>query len=348
MATPITLALDAMGGDDAPQMVIKGANIARERFPHVQFLMFGNKNTIEPLVNKYNGLSAVSEIIDTGEHVVTNEQTVSTALRNGKKTSMWKAIEAVKLGKADSVVSAGNTGVLMAMSKLLLRPLKGVHRPAICSFFPTRVGESVMLDLGANIECNADHLVQFGIMGEIFARTVLGLPNPSVGVLNVGSEDHKGKEYLKDAATKLKEGGKVNFFGFIEGDDIAKGTTDVVVTDGFTGNIALKTAEGVGALYGKFLSQTIRHSVFAKIGYMFSRSAFKKLRSRLDPRRYNGAVFLGLNGISIKSHGGTDALGFATAMGVAVNLTDHHFLEELSKQLTENEKDKELKVAASS
>ncbi len=332
MAQETTLALDAMGGDKAPDMVLKGASLARERFPKVKFKIYGPKAILTDKLAKFKKLATVAEIIDAPDHI-TNEETVSNALRQGKNSSMWKAIEAVKSGEANCVVSAGNTGVLMAMSKLQLRSLEGIHRPAIASFLPTLKGETVMMDLGANIECNADNIIQFALMGEVFARSVLGLPHPTVGILNVGSEDHKGMEYLKEAAAELAKIEDVAFQGFVEGDDITAGTVDVIVTDGFTGNVALKTAEGVGKLYSQFLRETIKHSLLARIGYLFSRSAYKRLRQRLDPRRYNGAVFLGLNGVSVKSHGGTDALGFATAIGVAVDMATHNFYEDLEIKL---------------
>ena len=231
------------------------------------------------------------------------------------------AIDAVRDGQAGGVVSAGNTGALMAMAKVVLRTLAGIHRPAISSFFPTLRGESVMLDLGANVECDADNLVQFAVMGDVFARTVLGLASPTVGLLNVGAEELKGHEYLRTAAAMIRDGNlPLNFHGFIEGDDVCAGTVDVVVTDGFTGNVALKMAEGTARLYAGFRRGAFESSLTARVGYLLARHAIEKVRQRTDPRRYNGAMFLGLNGIVIKSHGGTDALGFANAVGVAVDL----------------------------
>jgi glycerol-3-phosphate acyltransferase PlsX len=232
------------------------------------------------------------------------------------------------------VVSAGNTGALMAMAKFVLKTLPGVDRPAIASFFPTLRGESVMLDLGANTECTADNLVQFALMGSIFARTVLGLTEPTVGLLNIGSEDVKGNETVRAAATRLKETPfPGRFYGFVEGNDIATGTTDVIVTDGFTGNVALKTAEGTAKLYTEFLRRTFQSSLTARIGYLLARSAFQKLKARTDPRRYNGAMFLGLRGVCVKSHGGTDAIGFANAIGVAANLATNGFNEKIKDEM---------------
>jgi len=218
------------------------------------------------------------------------------------------------------------------MAKVVLRTLAGIHRPAISSFFPTLRGESVMLDLGANVECDATNLVEFAIMGNVFARTVLGVLQPTVGILNVGSEELKGHEAVREASTMLRNTPMPGqFHGFVEGDDIAKGTVDVVVTDGFTGNIALKTIEGTAKLYTGFLRETFRTSLMAKIGYLMARPAINSLRTRVDPRRYNGAIFLGLNGIAVKSHGGTDAIGFANAIGVAVDMVDHAATEKIKE-----------------
>jgi glycerol-3-phosphate acyltransferase PlsX len=266
--------------------------------------------------------------------VVTNEAKPSIALRSGRRSSMRLAIDAVADAKADCVVSAGNTGALMAMAKFALKTLPGIDRPAIASFFPTMRGESVMLDLGANIECDAENLVQFALMGDAFARTVLGLVHPTVGLLNVGSEDLKGNDAVRAAATKLRSpDAPVKFHGFIEGNDIAAGTVDVVVTDGFTGNIAVKTAEGTARMFGEFMRAAFKHSVLARIGYLFAADALKKMRLRIDPRRYNGAMLLGLNGIVVKSHGGADALGFANAIGVAVDMKVNGFVDQIRDEL---------------
>jgi len=247
---------------------------------------------------------------------------------------MRLAIDAVAAGEADCVVSAGNTGALMAMAKLVLKTLPGIHRPAIATFLPTAIGESVMLDLGANIDCDAENLVQFAVMGAIFARTVLGLPDPSIGLLNVGAEELKGHEALRAAAQILRASPLPGrFHGFVEGNDIPAGTVDVVVTDGFTGNVALKLAEGMGKLYAGFLRRTFQSSVMAGLGYALARGAFRKLQARVDPRRYNGAMFLGLNGVCVKSHGGTDAFGFANAIGVAADLVAQGLNERIGEEL---------------
>jgi len=329
----LRIALDAMGGDHAPAMVVAGADIARERCPNVHYLFVGDEARIGPLLDGYPALKAISTIRHTPD-AVANDAKPSVALRTGRNSSMRLAIDAVAAGDAACVVSAGNTGALMAMAKFVLKTLPGIDRPAIASFFPTMRGESVMLDLGANLECDADNLVQFAVMGTVFSRTVLGLLEPTVGLLNVGSEEQKGHEAIRQAAAALRQTPLAkSFHGFVEGNDIAAGTVDVVVTDGFTGNVALKTAEGTAKLYGEFLRRTFGSSLLAKVGYLLARNAFNKLKMRTDPRRYNGAMFLGLQGVCVKSHGGTDALGFANAISVAADLVNHGFNEKIRDEL---------------
>ncbi len=322
-----TIALDAMGGDEAPTIVIRGADIARERYPDVDFLIYGREPEIAPLLNKLAKLKAVATVIHTDD-VVRSADKPSIALRAGRGSSMRLAINAVRDGEADGVVSAGNTGALMAMAKFVLKTLPGVDRPAIAAFFPTLRGETLMLDLGANVLCDGRNLVDFAVMGNAFARCVVGVQQPTYGLLNVGSEEMKGHEALQDASAVLRESDLPGeFVGFVEGDDIAKGTVDVVITDGFTGNIALKTAEGTASLISEYMRRTFKSSFFAGLGYILARSAMRKLRKRLDPRRYNGAIFLGLNGVVVKSHGGTDALGFANAIGVAIDMIKYGIVE---------------------
>ncbi len=323
MSNRLTIALDAMGGDAAPRTVISGANIARKRHPDLHFLMFGRKQEMAPLLDRMIGLKAVTTLIHADD-VVTADAKPSIALRGGRQSSMRLAFNAVHDGEAAGIVSGGNTGALMAMAKFALKTLPGVSRPAMAAFFPTLRGESLMLDLGANLVCDAGNLVDFAVMGNAFARCVLGVPNPTYGLLNVGSEEIKGHENLQEAAAILREANLPGeFVGFVEGDDIAKGTVDIIVTDGFTGNVALKTAEGTANLVSEYMRRTFRASVMASLGYLMARSALHRLRRRLDPRRYNGAIFLGLNGITVKSHGGTDALGFANAIGVAADMVQH-------------------------
>jgi phosphate acyltransferase len=333
LSARITIALDVMGGDQAPRMVLRGADKSLKRYPQANFLLFGDETKITPLLAKMPRLMARAQIEHTSE-LVTNEAKPSIALRTGRRSSMRLAIDAVADGRADGIVSAGNTGALMAMAKFALKMLPGIDRPAIASFFPTQRGESVMLDLGANIECDADNLVQFALMGDAFARSVLGLTQPTIGLLNVGSEDLKGHEAVRAAATQLRaENSPVKFHGFIEGNDIAAGTVDVIVTDGFTGNVALKTAEGTARLFSEFLRAAFKHSLLARIGYLFAADALKKMRERMDPRRYNGAMLLGLNGIAVKSHGGADALGFANAIGVAVDMKLNGFVDQIRDEI---------------
>jgi phosphate acyltransferase len=329
----IKIALDAMGGDQAPAMVLQGADLALKRMPYLRFLIFGADEAVAPLLAKLPSLAAMADVHHTNE-VISGDAKPSLALRTGRRSSMGLAIDAVAEGHADGVVSAGNTGALMALAKFILKTLPGIDRPAIASFFPTRRGESVMLDLGANIDCDPENLVQFALMGDVFARTVLGLVEPCVGLLNVGSEDLKGNDVVRRASARLRGAmTPIRFHGFVEGDDIAAGTVDVVVTDGFTGNIAVKTAEGTAKLFSEFLEEAFRYSLPARLGYLFARGALKRLRMRIDPRRYNGAIFLGLNGIAVKSHGSTDALGFANAIGVAADMMTNGFLDKIRSDL---------------
>ncbi len=333
MTAGITIAIDAMGGDRAPQMVIDGLAVARERAPDARFLIFGDEARVKPLVDRHPALIGISELRHTDE-VVANEAKPSAALRSGRKSSMRLAIDSVRDGEARCVVSAGNTGALMAMAKVALKTLPGIDRPAIASVFPTMRGDIAMLDLGANVEVSARNLVQFAMMGAVFARLVLGMPRPTVGLLNVGAEELKGHSTLRDAAQILRDTHfHGEFIGFIEGDDLTSGTTDVAVTDGFTGNVALKTAEGTARLVTEMLRETFASSFLARIGYLFARGAFEKFRARTDPRRYNGAMFLGLSGVCVKSHGGTDALGFANAVSVGVDLVAQDFNQRIAEEM---------------
>jgi glycerol-3-phosphate acyltransferase PlsX len=322
-----------MGGDHAPTVVLRGANMALRRNPNLDFVFYGREGEVRPQLDRLKKLKRVARIVHTDD-VVSNDERASVALRSGRNSSMRLAINAVKAGEADACVSGGNTGALMAMAKFVLKTVPGVDRPAMASFFPTLRGESVMLDLGANVACDANNLVEFTVMGNAFARSVLGLEAPTYGLLNVGSEEQKGHEELREAAGILR-GVELpgHFYGFVEGDDIATGTTDVVVTDGFSGNVALKTAEGTVKLYTEYLRRTFRSSPLAQLGYLLARPAMRKLRKRMDPRRYNGAVLLGLNGIAVKSHGGSDALGFAHAITLAVDLARHRFIDTISADI---------------
>ena len=331
MSDTLTLSIDAMGGDKAPEMVVEGVDTALERLSGVRFLLFGDAPRLEALLERFPRARAASEVRHAPD-VVTNDAKPAQALRGGRETSMRLAINAVGDGEAAGIVSAGNTGALMAMAKFVLKTLPGIDRPAIATYFPTQKGESVMLDLGANVECDAENLIQFAVMGEVFARNVLGLENPTVGILNVGQEDLKGNQAVKTASQALMNSDRpLRFHGFVEGDDIGAGTVDVIVTDGFTGNIALKTAEGTAKLFGHFLRQALTSSWRAKLGALLARPALTTFKMRVDPRRYNGAMFVGLNGICVKSHGGTDSLGFANAIHVAVELISNNFNDSIKE-----------------
>jgi glycerol-3-phosphate acyltransferase PlsX len=320
-----------MGGDHGPETVIGGAEVASVRRPDVRFLIFGDEAQIRPLLEKHPRVAQASEIIHT-DVVISMDDKPSQALRRGRKTSsMWMAIDAVKAGRAQAAVSAGNTGALMAMAKVILKTIPNVERPALAALWPTARGESVALDLGATVGADAYQLVQFAAMGEAFARVIFNIEQPTVGLLNIGEEEVKGTEEVKAAAQMLRETKlPIRFQGFIEGDDISKGTVDVVVTDGYTGNIALKTAEGTARLIVTFLRGAMQSSLMSKIGYLFARGAFKALATKIDPRASNGAVFLGLNGLVVKSHGGTDAIGFAAAIDVAADVASADLVAKIS------------------
>ena len=329
----IRIALDAMGGDNAPECVVSGADIVRETHLHIELIFFGNRSKIEPLLKLSRHLGNAT-IIHTDDSV-SPDDTASQAVRRGKQTSMWRAIASVANGDADAVVSAGNTGALMAMSKLQFRTMPGVTRPAIAAFFPTMDETMCMLDLGANLECDAENLAQFAVLGQAFYRSLTGGAAPRVGLLNVGEEEQKGHEYIREAGRRLSnvELG-VNYQGFVEGSDLVTGNIDVVVTDGFTGNVSLKTAEGISALFSALLRRNLDRSLISRFGYLFARKAIKEMRRHIDPRHYNGAVFLGLNHIAVKSHGGTDKVGFANAVSVAAELVDHGFIPDVSDAIS--------------
>lgn len=331
---PMTIALDAMGGDHAPACVVDGANLALERYKNARFIFFGDEGKIAPLIAKYPKLLEASRIHHT-IHFIDNHEKPSIAMRKGKGSSMRLAIDAVKDQQAHALVSAGNTGALMAMSKLRLRTLPGVDRPAIASVFPTQKGRCVLLDLGANVDCNADNLVQFAIMGDAFAKVLLGLKSPKVALLNVGGEENKGSEIVKSAAEDLREGDyPLNFTGYVEGDGIAAGDADVVVTDGFTGNVALKTAEGTAKICMSYIKKAFKSSPLGWLGGMLAYGAIKKMFKQMDPRLHNGAMFLGLNGISVKSHGGMDGIGYSNAIAVAIELASSKINERIIEELS--------------
>ncbi len=332
IALAFSLAIDAMGGDGAPDVVLDGLEIAAERHPQARFLLVGDEVRLAPLLARRKRAAKVCEIRHAPEKVPGDmKPTLALRVRN---SSMRVAIDAVAAGEASGVVSAGNTGALMAMATIVVKTLPEISRPALAAIAPSGRGDVVMLDLGANVVCDARNLVEFAIMGDAFARAVLGLPQPSIGLLNVGSEELKGDERVRQAAEVLRlshiSGG---FHGFVEGHDILAGTVDVIVTDGFTGNVALKTGEGALKLMRDLLRQVFTSSWPAKLGYLLARPALDRLREWMDPRRYNGAILLGLNGVVVKSHGGTDALGFAHAVDVAMDMVTHGFNDRIREGL---------------
>lgn len=322
-----------MGGDGGPETTIEGVSLATKLYPDVKFKLFGDKRKSENLISKFN-LEKNIEFVHTTEFIKSDDQPVN-ALRKLKKSSIRLATNDVKSKISDGLVSAGNTGALMAISKFVLKTIKTIDRPAISGLMPTMKGLTVVLDLGANVECSNDNLVQFALMGDIFAQCVLGIKKPKIGLLNVGTEDIKGNPVVKQAYENLKRiEGQINFYGFVEGDDINKGIVDVVVTDGFSGNIALKTAEGVADLIFTYLKNAYQSSFISKLGYVLSKPALNRFKTRIDPRKYNGAVLLGLNGIIVKSHGGTDAFGFSNAISVAISLIKNNYVNTIENQLT--------------
>ncbi len=323
-----------MGGDHAPNAIIGGVAIASKKDSGLRFILHGDEAKIRPLLAQHNGLEKVCEIAHTDKKVSSDDKP-SVAVRSGKGTSMWRAIESVKDGKAGAVVSAGNTGALMAISKMCLKTIAGIHRPAIISILPTEKDYCVMLDLGANTDCDAVNLVEFAVMGVSFAKAILGKERPTVGLLNIGSEEMKGKEEIRQAAQAIKETDMdIDFIGFVEGHDIGKGTADVIVTDGFTGNVALKTIEGTCKLFVRLVKNQIKGSILGIIGFLIALLPLKKVKDKMDPRYYNGAMLVGLNGISVKSHGGTDEVGFATAIKNAARLIRHDINDKIKREIT--------------
>lgn len=336
MATPILISLDAMGGDHGPSVVVGGVKTYRERFDaqNIHFLLHGDEVAIRAEMQR-NGLTDQDCSVRHTDKTVSMDEKPAQAMRRGKGSSMWNAIESVKSGEAHAVVSAGNTGALMAISKLQLRmAASGLERPAIVASWPTLQGYTAVLDVGANIGSDAKQLLEFAIMGEAFQSAVHGVASPTVGLLNVGSEEMKGHDEVREAHALLREGQlPINYHGFVEGDDIAKGTTDVVVTDGFTGNIALKTAEGTARFIGTILKEALKSGVQSKIGAMIAMPALKKMAARIDPSSVNGGPLLGLNGLVIKSHGGASAEGYGNAIRVAVDLARSDYLAKVGTNL---------------
>ncbi|WP_196259019.1 phosphate acyltransferase PlsX [Pelagibacterium limicola] len=335
MSGTITISVDAMGGDNAPRAPIEGARLLLREHPDARFIFHGRQDVLEPLLSEFTDLAQVSEIRHS-ETVITMDDKPSQALRKGRgSSSMWAAIEAVKNGEAKVAISGGNTGALMAMATFCLRPMQGISRPAIAAIWPTLRSDIIVLDVGATIGADAEQLVDFSILGAAMARALFDMETPTVGLLNVGVEEAKGNEWVKDAAKSLteKSGAGFTYHGFVEGDDLGKGTVDVVVTEGFTGNIALKTAEGTARQVATYLRNALKGSFLSRLGAMLAYQALSALRSKMDPRTVNGGVFLGLNGVVIKSHGGTDEIGYKSALGLAYDMARNDLIEKIGEGL---------------
>ena len=330
------IAVDAMGGDDGVRVMIEGAALARRRHDRFKFLLVGDEVRIKAALESHPNLRASSEILHAPD-IISGEEKPTQAIRRAKTTSMGLAINAVKTGDAGAAVSAGNTGAMMAMAKLALRTMPGIDRPALAALLPT-LGDNdvVMLDLGANTDCDARNLVQFAIMGAAYSRIVTGLEAPRVRLLNIGTEEMKGTDSLRDAAAQLKAASgdlAMSFDGFVEADKLNRGTVDVVVSDGFSGNIALKAIEGTARFVADLLRRSFASSLRSKFGFLISRPATELLKHHLDPNNHNGAVFLGLNGVVVKSHGSASALGVANAVHVSARLLEENITERIIADL---------------
>jgi len=330
------IAVDAMGGDEGVRVMVEGAALARRRHERFKFLLVGDETRIKLALDRHPNLRAASEILHAPD-VVSGDEKPTQALRRSRTTSMGLAIDAVKQGDAGAAVSAGNTGALMAMAKLALRTMPGIDRPALAALVPT-LGDHdlVMLDLGANTDCDARNLVQFAIMGAAYARIVNGLDAPRVRLLNIGTEETKGTDNLRDAAAMLKQAGEAiafTFDGFTEANTLSRGDFDVVVTDGFSGNIALKAMEGAARFVADLLKRSFSSSIRSKVGFLISKPATELLKHHLDPNNHNGAIFLGLNGIVVKSHGGASALGVAHAVAVTARLLEENLTTRIAADL---------------
>jgi phosphate acyltransferase len=335
MPDKVRIALDAMGGDHGPSVILPGALISLTRHPDTEFLLYGDRALIEPSLEGLPALKAKSKVVHT-DIAIRMDDKPSQALRYGRwKSSMWLALDAVKKGEADVAVSAGNTGALMAMARFILHMLDGIDRPAIAAIWPTLRGEAVVLDLGASIGADETHLVNLAVMGSAMARVLFDIEKPTVGLLNIGVEEVKGLEQVREAGRILREGHfpYFDYVGFVEGDDIGKGTVDVVVTEGFAGNIALKTAEGTAKQFAQYLRSAMNRTWRARLGYLLARQAFNTLREKMDPRKSNGGVFLGLNGVVIKSHGGADAEGFAAAVDMGFDMVRYELLAKIGQSM---------------
>ena len=336
-ARTVTLSIDAMGGDRGPSAVIDGLALSAEKNPDIRFLVHGPAAELEQLIARKRGLAERCAVRDAAG-VVSMEDKPSQVMRHGKGTSMFSAIDAVRNGEADVCVSCGNTGALMALSMVRLRKLPGVNRPAIAVLWPSRnpMGFNVMLDVGADIRADEEDLLQYALMGASYARNGLDLARPRIGLLNVGTEEHKGRAEMKAAHDLIEanaEAGNFDFVGFVEGGDIPSDKVDVIVTDGFTGNIALKTGEGTASLVRSLLKEAFEYSFLSKIAALLALTSLKRLQKRIDPRRVNGGVFLGLNGTVVKSHGSADSTGVSAAVKLAFQLAQSGFTNKLAARV---------------
>ncbi len=335
MADKVRIALDAMGGDHGPSVVLPGADISLSRHPDSEFILVGDRAVMDPLLAKLPQLAAAATIVHT-DVAIRMDDKPSQALKHGRwKSSMWLALDAVKKGEADVAVSAGNTGALMAMARFNLKMIEGIERPAIAALWPTLKGDAIVLDLGASIGADEAHLINLAGMGSAMARVLFDIERPSVGLLNIGVEEVKGLEAVREAGRIMRESpfSHFNYCGFVEGDDIGKGVVDVVVTEGFAGNIALKAAEGTARQFAEYLRSAMNRTWRARLGYLLARPAFRALRNKMDPQKSNGGVFLGLNGIVIKSHGGADAEGFASAVDIGYDMVRYELLAKIGESM---------------
>lgn len=333
MTETIRISVDAMGGDNGPRVAIHGALLALREHDNARFIFHGPEAKLTPLLDEYPDLKPVSTVRNC-EVVIAMDEKPSQALRKGKGTSsMWNALQSVKDGEADVAISGGNTGALMAMATFCLRPIEGISRPAIAAIWPTMRSRSVVLDVGATMGGDARQLVDFSILGSALARALFDHASPTVGLLNIGTEDVKGLDSIKEAGRILAaaSGSGFTYHGFVEGDDLGKGTVDVIVTEGFVGNIALKTAEGTARQVGSYLRSALNANLLSKLGALLASSALRALRRRMDPRTVNGGVFLGLNGIVIKSHGGTDEIGYQSALGLAYEMARSRLIDKIGE-----------------
>jgi phosphate acyltransferase len=336
-AKRIVISVDAMGSDRGPVAVVAGLALSAASLPDAAFILHGDEAQLRPLLDKHAGLAA-RVTLRHAPRVVTMDDKPSQVMRHGEGTSMWSTIDCVKNGEATVAVSCGNTGALMAISMIRLRKLPGVNRPAIACLWPSHnpAGFNVMLDVGADIKADSGDLLQYAAMGASYARNGLGITRPRVGLLNVGTEDHKGRAELKEAHEQMphaSQAGGYDYIGFVEGNDLASSHVDVLVTDGFTGNIALKTGEGTAKQISALMRDAFASSLLAKLGALLALGALKRLQRRIDPRRVNGGVFLGLNGTVIKSHGSADATGVAAAITLAHQLSGAGFVDRLAARV---------------